>query len=395
MEGRPLAWTAHIAWVSILGLLLAFSPAGSAVTPASALTIEIGISSAKAKRRLLSLGYSDIQIYDKSFKTIRARGCKDGILYNLYVNMEMQVGVISEAGRCQDEISIDEARAYLNEIGLSRVDIFEQNGLYVALACRGTQRLRVTMDTRGKIIQQRGIGQCENFLQPNDIAVLLREQGYNRINFTDRQLPWYVAEACRDSSRVELRLDRRGRIRDEKRIGRCAAPINPDQIAAVLESKGFDRVSIIDDELPRYVAEACRGDASIEISLNRFGTITNEVEIGQCQSELSREQIIGLLAREGFKRIQVEDLGNGGFRLSACLEGREKLVRLTRYGEIIRERDGKACEARSLEQITNELADRGLRDFRYFIEACRKKRRIRFEFDAFGDQIGRERIGSC
>ncbi|MEL6289819.1 MAG: hypothetical protein AAFQ35_13700, partial [Pseudomonadota bacterium] len=94
-----------------------------------------------------------------------------------------------------------------------------------------------------------------------EIRRRLQGDGFSQITFTDRRLPVYVAEACRNGNRVRLEINRRGQVRDRRRIGRCgAADPAPTQQAALpeirrtLQRDGFSQITFTDRRLPVYVA---------------------------------------------------------------------------------------------------------------------------------------------
>ena len=110
-----------------------------------------------------------------------------------------------------------------------------------ATACRQNRRLELVFNRRGKLINQRDIGSCLAVgLSREQITELLQSEGFHRIVVTDDQLPKYVAEACRKTSRVRVTMNRRGRIRSERRIGDCGRQFNPDNLASMLERNGYD-----------------------------------------------------------------------------------------------------------------------------------------------------------
>ena len=378
------------------GILSVFVALQADERPANAqINIQIGVSTADATRVMLNNGFSQIQIYEKGFKSVRAKACKDGIQYRVQVDRRKRIKSAVEIGSCRNEVTVAQVQRNLKANGYSRVLIDEQNGNYVAIGCKDGRRTRIVLTRQGQVKQRRNIGRCEEALQPTDVAELLRRQGYNRIFFTDRQLPRYVAEACLKNRRSELVLNRFGEIRSEKRIGRCDPPIDPRNLARVLEDKGYDRVEIIDAELPRYQAEACQNNQRFNVVLNRFGEVIDRSSIGKCRSSLDRKEIANILANEGFTRINVKENSRGGFNITACLDGRQKIVRLTRYGELAEENDGGLCESRSVREVSENLQGRGLKKLEFYAEGCRNGRKIRIQLNEFGDRIGRERIGNC
>ncbi len=380
-------------WIVILavslGILMSVSSSGQA------LTIEFGISSGKASRAMVNQGFSQIKIIDKSFKNIEATGCQNGTRYKVKINSRYRLKKTQNLGPCRRSVSVDRLKQNLERSGYTRVSIENQNGKYVAIACRGSARIRITFSQQGEILQRRNIGECRSALEPNDVRPILARRGYNRIRFTDRQLPKYVAEACYESRKVELVMNRFGEIRKERRIGKCAPPVNPKKLTAFLEKKGYERVEIISDQLPIYEAQACHDNDLVDLHINRYGTITSRKVVAKCRKGMSEVEIIEVLEAEGFRRISVTRNGRGEFRIEACHDGYKKYATLSRYGELLSERDGDRCEPRSIKEIQDKLRDRGFRNTEFYAEGCRKGRRIRIQFNAQGERVGRKRLGSC
>lgn len=381
-------------FICLMGLLVL--SAGLVPTRAEAqFTIEIGISRDKAVKRMVDLGYSQIAILKKGFKTIRAEACLDGIRYEVRIADGYQVNNIRQTGVCRRVVDAKAIEQNLANSGYTRIVMDTQNGNFVALACRNEDRLRITFSRQGEVLQRRKIGRCEEIFQPNDVRQVLRQAGYNRIQFLDRQLPWYRAEACLGQDRLELLLTRFGEVRRSVRTGRCDPELQPAQLVRFMEDKGYSRVEVIDPRLPSYVVSACLNNSRLELELDRFGQITNRKQIGQCRAVMDEDEITTLLENEGFTRVNIRKRRNGNFDISACFEGREKFATLSSFGELLSERDGQRCAARSISEVQSALEGRGFKDIRFSAEGCRSGRKIKVYFDQNGDRVGRENLGNC
>ena len=376
-----------------LGLMLIV---GLFASPSYAnINIQIGMSKGDVVRILLGKGYSQIQVHDTGFKTGKAYACKDGLKYNVKVDIKGRIKGASKIGNCRNQVSEKQVRRNLQANGFTRIVIDEQNSNYIAIGCKGTQRTRLIISQQGQLVQRRNIGKCQEVLVPSDIRQVLRDKGYNRISFTDRQLPRYVAEACLQNRKMELVINRFGKIAQEKRIGRCNPPIDPKNLVKVLRDKGYNRVSVISGEPPRYQVEACAQNARFEVTLNRFGTITERNRIGQCNAAVNKKQIAQILRDEGFTRININQRANGNYRIFACFEGYEKRIKLSQYGELLEEVDGNACKVRSIHDVRTSMRDNGFKGVKLYVEGCRNGNKVRITLNQFGDRIGRERIGTC
>ncbi len=366
-----------------------------ATTSKAQFTIQFGASDAAIKRSLIAKGFTEPKILKRSFKKIRVQACKDGKRYTLRLNPAGRIRNSQEIGNCRKVVSMEQAAAMLERRGFRRVEIERQAEGYVAVVCQDGERFRLQINRFGDVSNRQYVGFCRQGLAPKDIAALLRKQGYNRIKFTDDKLPRYVAEACRANSRVELLLSYRGRIRNEQRIGTCAPPIDPDDLPQILAKRGFNRVEVIDDKLPRYIVEACRGTDRFELALNRFGEITDRFELDRCPPPITREQLANALLKQGYTRTSIQTADDGGYDVRSCTEGRRSRIFISKFGVVLDRRDLSPCKAPSLDAITDRLGKRGLSKVEYFVEGCRRGRRIRIQLNDFGEPIGRERIGPC
>ena len=162
-----------------------------------------------------------------------------------------------------------------------------------------------------------------------------------------------------------------------------------------MRDKGYNRVSVINGEPPRYQVEACTQNVRFEVTLNLFGTITERNRIGQCKAAVDKKQITQLLRDEGFTRININQRQNGNYRIFACYQGYEKRIKLSQYGELLEEVDGNACEVRSIKDVRQALSESGFKSTLFYAEGCRNGNKVRITLNQFGDPIGREHIGTC
>lgn len=363
------------------------------------LRVQIGGSTALAKQTLVNNGYDQIDVYHQGFKTFRARACKNGVHYDVKLNRRGVLKGHNRIGKCQSILSLNKVEKRLQKQGYTRLSIDEQNGYYVAVGCdaRGT-RVRLAVNQFGQIERQRKFGQCEPIFDPSDIRPILRRAGYDRIIFRDRQLPWYVAHACRNNQRLELLLTRRGEVKRERRLGRCASPLHPSKIEAHLGKNGYKNVYVFDREGPTYGAEACQSRQLYDLKLNQFGEVKQRTALGRCAPPvLSEEDTRSKLQQAGYKRIELAALGGqrGGFNAKACLDGRTRAFYVTPFGELNKAKDVGACRSHSVLDVKKRLYSRGVRGANFYSEGCFSGTKFRFHFDEYGDRIKREKVGSC
>ena len=97
--------------------------------------------------------------------------------------------------------------------------------------------------------------------EAQDLINALRQQGYSQIKITKQTFSKVNFEACQDGIRYQVKMTSVGRVRSKTKIGECRRPgLSVEQVRRRLREEGYNRIKFTDSELPRYVAEACRRD---------------------------------------------------------------------------------------------------------------------------------------
>ncbi len=356
-----------------------------------------GGSDATILRTLRRAGYSEIEIFYRGLTKSRVRACRGGDRLQMEVAPNGRVKNSAKIGECRSRINIARARDILRNKGYREI-LLEDTGRggYRGTACLNNRRMDMRVGYFGKVREIGQLGRCRQILSRREVAQRLRSRGYDRIKVEkDTPPPPFFVEACRGQNRVDLVVVGNGRIQRERRIGRCEPPINPNQIAAVLQKKGYTRVRVTDDVLPRYGARACRGDDRIELILNRFGEIRDEQKIGQCPRPLTRDQLVRQLKDEGFRRISIKDAAGRGFIVEACISNERVRVDISPYGETSSEKVLGPCKSPRLGKVLQDFKKRGLNRAKIFVEGCRRGNRVKIELDRYGDKVRSRRIGRC
>lgn len=195
------------------------------------------------EERLSERGYRRIVIIDGQLPRLIAEACQGADRVRLVINRWGDVVNSVVIGRCaarRDEFTegpLVAIRAQLRSQGFTQIRFLDRNAPYRVEACgpRGAL-LNLTVSRFGDVIDRQPIGRCEPLppggeigrpggraeLTPEEIRPLLRAQGFRDIRYTDRNLPGYRAEACRDDTRYDLAINRFGQVRSATPIGRCA-----------------------------------------------------------------------------------------------------------------------------------------------------------------------------
>ena len=343
---------------------------------------------------LQSRGYTDVRIIANEFIQVRVEACKDGIRYRFKVRIDGRIFNQRKIGTC-GELTAKQIRKLLREAGYRQIEISKADGRYIAFGCKNDDKFRVILRLDGATVHTKRIGSCVEELSRGEIAALLRRQGFDGIDFQRSGTRDFVVHACLGRAKFELVVNPQGNIASERRIGLCEDEISPRDIPRILEAKGFTRIEVVDDELPGYVATACKDGNRIEVTLNRFGRITKTKRRGRCAKLLTQDEIVEILIKRGFRRIDVVKADNRNYVIDACYKKRKLRMTFTVYGDFVSERDRGSCQSRRVSEILDELSGRGIKDLEVYVEGCRRNRRIRIPLNELGDAGKRERIGAC
>ena len=254
---------------------------------ANAQSITLGGDDQMVAQVLRANGYTNGVIKSRSLTLVRTEACKNGTKYLVKVSVLGKITSVTKLGDCPQpqraRFTEKQAAELLQQNGYNQIDARRNGNTIVATACRNNRKYQFSFNRRGEVASRRRAGDCEPAGLPAwQIADLLKAEGYRRVDVIDDQLPRYVAEACRDGDRVRVQLNRRGKIRSEKRIGNCRQRLNPANIAGLLQGEGYERIEVIERRRPPYIAHACKGNAKYEVEIGRFGRLRNESRIGRC-----------------------------------------------------------------------------------------------------------------
>lgn len=359
------------------------------------INIELGGNVGDIKRALIKQGYTRIDFTGRGFTKYRAQACRDGKRWKFKVDWRGKTNQERVIGKCRQQVDEQLVRKILRDRGFRRINLENQNGMFVAIACANQARFRVEVNPYGDIRKERRIGRCMPDLSPTDIEVRLKEQGYDRFNWKDRQLPRYVAAACYRGQRVEIVTNRRGEIVNSQNIGKCPQAIRPGDIPSILAERGYRRVKVTSERPPSYGAIACRDGNKIEVTLNRYGRITDQVVIGRCRQPMNGRQIAAFVRDQGFTHVYVAEETALGFTIDGCYSQVRYRFVLSPFGELRDEKNLGECRSKSLFELINDEEVNGFRAERFYLVGCENGNRIRVEFNQFGQRVKRSRTGRC
>lgn len=363
--------------------------------------IPFGMSAKKVRRILSRDGYSEIVITYIGLVDAKADVCRNGVRYRVKVRVNGSYEYRNKIGECRKAIQAADVRELIRKEGFRRIDIQDDGKIpYIASACRQGDRYNIEVSEFGDVKVGKRTGRCireRNVLTPKELRTALRKNGYDRIKFTERTPRRFVVEACRDTTRERLEINRRGRIRDKQRIGRCPSAIRSRDLASIMRRDGFNRVDVVRDK-PPYRVEACRNNIRIRVSLSSWGERLSERRIGECRPPATVASLTEDLRNNvrQFKAINVRIGRRYPFIANVCDNGQRRELYFSKYGKFEGNKDVGRCVSPRMSVVLDKLRDRGFRNAEVFVEACRRSgRRVRVKFDEYGNELSRERIGRC
>lgn len=377
----------------ITGLAMAAILSSAGAAPAQ--IIQLGGSESEIKAMLSARGYDRIDVVERGLSSTTYQACLGTDRLQFKVYWDGRIGSPDRIGGCRPFVDEAQVRRLLAARGYERISVENRGGTFIAVACRGNNRIRVNVSPHGDIGPERVFGACQPELAPADIVARLEAEGYDRVSFQDRQLPRYVAHACSGTVRYELVMNRFGEIAERRQIGQCERPVDPFDLPALLARKGIERAVVTDARPPRFRAEGCRGGYKVEVTVSRFGEILDEVRIGRCQPELTAAQLSALLRDQGYSNVRVTDNGANGFLAIVCEGNRRSELLINRYGEVSRQVALGPCASPTLREVIARFGEEGVRQARVYVEGCERGRRVRVEIDEYGEIRDRERLGGC
>ncbi len=376
----------------------AVSPSAAAPYRMAQLKLSIGLSKDDASQLLFQNGYSEIQVTRETFKNVHAEACLRGLRYRVKVRrLSGKVIRGDQIGRCRPTVDAQQVAAILRRQGLDKISVAPiSQGRFIVKACDFDLRVRLDVDPFGEVLQRAVTGRCQRGPNIAEIRQQLRQDGFTKIKIVNKNQGRLVAEACFQGDKFRLRLAANGRIQRRTVIGACARPIGPRNIAKRLRDLGYRQIKVIDNQLPVYQAEACRQNSLIRVRMNRFGEVISTTRLGQCSPPLTRQQVVAMLQQRGANRVEIISSNNRGFRASACYRLERREYRIDPYGTILnRTVVGRCPQAPRLNSVLKDFRSRGIRNLRILVEGCRNGRRLQIELNQYGDEINRQRIGRC
>lgn len=280
----------------------------------------------RVRRELRADGWRNIVFVDRKLPVYVVRACRDNRRYELRLNRFAKIQRRSELGSCRVassngngvdspgyRMSVRNVGRVLRGLGYSNIQFRDRElPVYVADGCLRRSLYRLRINRRGDINFRQRIGRCGRGGSTTPIArirlpelqAILEARGFNRVKFTDRRLPIYKAEVCKNNRRLLLKINSRGEVRDRRQLGSCREidgdnilPIS--EITKLLQSRRYYRIRYSDRELPWYKATACRNRKQFDLLMNRWGDIRRRRQSGVCEAP-QRTEVVAIAPRRRF-----------------------------------------------------------------------------------------------
>lgn len=375
-------------------------------------------TAADIRRKLRRDGYDQIQLTDSTPPNFAAVACQEGERYNLAINRFGEIQTRRYTGSCRadagggrqnwtevasrqvgyiidrDTVRIEtdrpvralRVRAERAPIYLARAIARLEDGREVAFTPRqmvneGENSVPMTFDGQGAEVRDvtffyrslLGQGQARVVVEANtrrggggqggarpgdyrEARVALRARRFTNIEFKGIRGNRISAEACRNGNRLELTLNRNGRIVDRNRIGRCddddnrgeQVALDLDDLRNLLRARKYYGIEFTDRRGPRYGAEACRQGRKFALTINERGRVLSRRRVGFCQARTAQDQVINAV------EFDPNDVPRRG-RLSAavCQDYMEYLLN----SETVNFSTGSASIGRQSYDLLERLAD--------------------------------------
>ena len=219
---------------------------------------------------------------------------------------------------------------------------------YVVNACQGGRLYRLSFDPLTVQRSKRVAGDCPTNapvgrpLSPEEVELVLRDEGYYRIRMTDRQLPGYAATACFDNREFQLSINRRGEIRDRRDVGACRGPAGGgsttvEDVRQKLRALGFSQIQMISRDLPPTRVEACKSGRKYAIRLDRRGEIVSREFQGSCGDDqsLTVTELQDRLRQRSYYRFRLVREESSRVVFEACRSNRQFRLTMAKSGRIL------------------------------------------------------------
>lgn len=302
--------------------------------------------------RLHADGFSDVQFQGRRLFGYVVLACRAGKRYRIAFDALTIERSRRVAGDCEPSsgaaTALDDIRRRLRGEGYSQITFLDSaRGRVSAEACRQGRRFVVRLDASGNPAGSRDVGRCYDAVADGKDASLpeirqgLRDQGFRRIVFTDREPPRYEAEACRENNAFRVVMNRSGRILHETRIGSCGAdngnPVTGQDVRANLRSVGFYHIRFISRNEPPSIVEACKSGRNYRLSISREGTIEERRHLGDCKggATLDTAALTQRLQERGYYDVRVTRENDRRIVAEACRHVRKFSVSMDRTGQIL------------------------------------------------------------
>lgn len=380
----------------LAALCLVMSSAASAQSQKNGINLEFNRSPASAIGLLERRGFSKVKVLKRDLFALSIEACREGVKYHFKLRLDGQIYDDKRISSCTKQLTEIEVNKIAKDTGYKQINVTEIANGFRVTGCRpsNNRREQFTINRAGKVIDNRVLGMCKDRLTFDRIADELKQRGFSRISLVSDEDSAYLIRACQGKQKIQFQIGLNGRVVSNNVIGNCASKIRVADIVPLIKREGFDRIVVTDKELPRYLVEACRNERRYEITMNRFGEFKDPLVIGRCQPPANKVSLSNRLLLEGLYSVEVTKGRRARFLATACYARRKYEIDFSAYGDLLGEREIGTCPKMSADDMVAAAKARGARKLETQINGCVEGQQVHYRLDRDGIIIARPQKGS-
>jgi len=261
------------------------------------------VSIGALEKNLENSGYTRI-VMERQNGNFVAIACRNEARFRITYTSQGELLQRRNIGQCEAIFEPNDVRKVLRDKGYNRIRFTDRRlPWYTAQACNRKTKYELLLTRYGDIRKSTKIGNCAPPVNPNKLAAFLNKRGYDRVEIIDKKLPTYRAAACSKNDRVELDLNRYGAITSRQVIGKCTQRMQEQEIARLLRREGFSRIKVARASNGNFEVSSCYQGYEKFATLSAYGELLFERDGKRCAARNLR-QVNKNLSDRGFRNLE-------------------------------------------------------------------------------------------